>query len=96
MQGSALQFGTLRADWDSGAQHDGEHYEVHLCERCFFATLSQLRRERQVNTMFDEQTETAEGDFGLVRRGVLGRKLALPMDYERYMSFEPQKSNLDY
>lgn len=24
MQGSALQFGTLRADWGSGTQHDGE------------------------------------------------------------------------
>lgn len=69
VQGYGLQFGTLQARWGYGAQHDGERYEVHLCEGCFFATLSHLRRERQVNTMFDEQPELAEGTFGLVGRG---------------------------
>lgn len=31
-----LQFGTLEAQWGYGTAHDGERYEVHLCERCFF------------------------------------------------------------
>ncbi len=41
-----------------------------LCDRelCFFRTLSALRRERMVNTMFDEEPDTKEDEFGLVRR----------------------------
>ncbi|WP_256677980.1 hypothetical protein [Pseudomonas sp. SJZ079] len=35
---------------------------------CFFGTLSHLRRERSVNTMFDGGHSTAEEEFGLVRR----------------------------
>lgn len=54
-----------------GSKHDGERYEVHLCEFCFFRTLSALRRERMVNTMFDEEPDTTEGEFGLVRRDEL-------------------------
>lgn len=62
------QFGTLQAHWGYGSEHDGERYEVHLCELCFFRTLSALRRERMVNTMFDEESITTENEFGLVRR----------------------------
>ncbi|MHC3748965.1 hypothetical protein ACYKDZ_08785 [Stutzerimonas stutzeri] len=61
------QYGILLAYWGHGSQHDGERYEVHLCEPCFFRTLSHLRRERMVNTMFDEEPDTAEDEFGLVR-----------------------------
>ena len=55
------------AHWGYGSKHDGERYEVHLCEACFFRALSGLRRERMVNTMFDEEPDTAEDEFGLVR-----------------------------
>ena len=27
-----LEFATLQAHWGYGSQHDGERYEVHLCE----------------------------------------------------------------
>lgn len=67
VDGFGLQFGTLQAHWGYGSKHDGERYEVHLCEMCFFGTLSHLR-ERSVNTMFDGQSNTAEEEFGLVRR----------------------------
>lgn len=38
-EGGGLQFGTLRASWSYGSAHDGESYEVHLCEPCFFRTI---------------------------------------------------------
>ncbi|WP_397380005.1 hypothetical protein [Pseudomonas sp.] len=61
------QFGTLRASWGDGSAHDGERYEVHLCEPCFFRTLSGLRRERMVNFMFSDKDEDLS-DFGRVAR----------------------------
>jgi hypothetical protein len=69
VEGYGHQFGTLQAHWGYGSKHDGERYELHLCELCFFRTLSALRRERMVNTMFDENfVPTEADDFGLVRR----------------------------
>ena len=55
VEGYGLQFGTLRASWGYGSAHDGERYEVHLCEPCFFRTLLGLRRERMVNFMFSDE-----------------------------------------
>lgn len=67
VEGYGLQFGTLRASWGYGSAHDGERYEVHLCEPCFFRTISGLKRERMVNFMFsDEEQEIS--DFGRVAR----------------------------
>lgn len=67
VEGYGHQFGVLQARWGYGAKHDGERYEVHLCESCFFRTLAMLRRERMVNTMFDEEPNNTEDEFGLVR-----------------------------
>jgi len=67
VEGYGSQFGVLRASWGYGSRHDGEKYEVHLCEFCFFRTLSGLRRERMVNTMFDEETKDLR-NFGLIAR----------------------------
>lgn len=67
VEGYGTQFGVLRASWGYGSRHDGEKYEVRLCEACFFRTLSGLRRERLVNTMFDEETEDLT-NFGLAAR----------------------------
>lgn len=30
--GGGLQYATLQAHWGYGAKHDGEGYELHLCE----------------------------------------------------------------
>ena len=68
IEGYGQPFGVLQACWGYGSKHDGERYEVHLCEPCFFRTLSGLRRERMVNTMFDENPGTSDGEFGLVQR----------------------------
>lgn len=59
----------LSAHWGYGSQHDGERYEVHLCENCFFRTLAGLRRERMVNSLFDQPVTTPQDEtFGLVER----------------------------
>ncbi|EMX8447923.1 TPA: hypothetical protein MXV65_002435 [Pseudomonas aeruginosa] len=68
VEGYGLQYGTLQACWGYGARHDGERYEVHLCEACFFGVLSYLRQERRINQLFDEQIACGEEEFGLVRR----------------------------
>ncbi len=65
--GYGLQFGTLRASWGDGSIHDGERYEIHLCEPCFFRTLLGLRRERMVNFMFSDEDQDLS-DFGRVAR----------------------------
>ncbi|MDH4561221.1 MULTISPECIES: hypothetical protein [unclassified Pseudomonas] len=67
IQGDGSQFGTLRASWGYGSAHDGERYEVHLCEPCFFRTLSGLSRDRMVNFMFSEEDQDLS-DFGRVAR----------------------------
>jgi len=67
--GYGLQYGKLEAQWGYGAQHDGEHYRVHLCEPCFFRALSGLRRERMVNGMFDDDEPFSDNGFGLISTG---------------------------
>lgn len=57
VEGYGTQFGVLRASWGYGSSHDGERYEVHLCESCFFRTISGLRRDRMVNDLFNDEAE---------------------------------------
>jgi len=66
-EGGGLQYGELRAAWGYGSSHDGERYEVHLCECCFFEVLANLKHERQRETRFDESDENrCPESFGLV------------------------------
>ncbi len=60
------QFGTLQAQWGYGAQHDGEAYEVHLCESCFFGALASLQNLRRGELMFSDQGFEHNPDFGRV------------------------------
>jgi stress-induced morphogen len=66
-EGYGTQFGVLHARWGYGSRHDGERYEVHLCESCFFRTLSGLRRDRMVNDLFNDEAEDLSS-FGRVAR----------------------------
>lgn len=62
-----LQFATLQAHWGYGAKHDGERYELHLCETCFFQTRGNLKRERQTQNLFSDDEGAFAGDgFGLI------------------------------
>ncbi|WP_338805512.1 hypothetical protein V8U11_17260 [Pseudomonas chlororaphis] len=63
-----FQYGTLQAHWGYGASHDGERYEVHLCEHCFFSTLAYLKQERRVSNLFEDDSRSPEGDLGLVSK----------------------------
>ncbi|MCE0962199.1 hypothetical protein [Pseudomonas putida] len=60
-----LQYGLLQAHWGYGALHDGERYEVHLCESCFFATIAYLKQERRTVNLFEENQQQPEENFGL-------------------------------
>lgn len=66
-EGYGTQLGVLRASWGYGSRHDGERYEVRLCENCFFRTLSGLRRDRMVNDLFNDEAEDLSS-FGRVTR----------------------------
>lgn len=65
-----LEFATLQAHWGYGSQHDGERYEVHLCEGCFFRTLAYLKQECRVQNLFSEEGDAGlqAGDIGLVAK----------------------------
>ncbi|GGJ86500.1 hypothetical protein [Pseudomonas matsuisoli] len=62
----ALQFASLLAHWGYGAKHDGERYEFHLCESCFFQAIAYLKQERRTACLFDEDQERVDDRFGLV------------------------------
>ncbi|AVI61505.1 hypothetical protein [Halomonas sp. GFAJ-1] len=52
-----LEYATLKAHWGYGSQHDGERYEVHLCESCFFRALAYFKQERRVQNLFSEDSD---------------------------------------
>ena len=62
----AHQFGTLQAHWGYGTAHDGERYELHLCEDCFFQTLAYLKQERRTQHLFSEDGQDLTDNLGLV------------------------------
>ena len=67
VEGGSLQYGVLQAHWGYGSAHDGERYEIHLCERCFFQAVASLKQERRIQTMFSEHDKDPLTDnFGLV------------------------------
>lgn len=58
----------LQAPWGYGTRHDGERYEVHLCEDCFFLALANLKEERRVQHMFSADAPERFSDLGLLVR----------------------------
>jgi hypothetical protein len=66
-----INAGTLQATWGFGSNHDGDRYEIDLCEVCFFDTLSHLKRERQSPRLFTDEAENSPAgaeEFGLVSK----------------------------
>ena len=67
-----LEFATLQARWGYGAAHDGERYEIHLCESCFFLTVANLKQERRIQNLFSDNeglsSQSADDSFGLVAK----------------------------
>lgn len=52
----------LAPAFSEGSRHAGEHYQLQLCEACFFFALSTLKRQGMVETMFDQ--DPPGDDFG--------------------------------
>lgn len=50
-----LEFATLQARWGYGTAHDGERYEIHLCESCFSLTVANLKQERRIQNLFSDE-----------------------------------------
>ena len=66
MESIQRNYAVLSAHWGNGSKHQGEQYELHLCEACFFATVATLKREHRVKQMFNEDfNEAALERFGL-------------------------------
>jgi hypothetical protein len=65
-----FQFATLQAHWGYGTKHDGERYELHLCEGCFFQTIANLTQDRRTQTLFSDDGRADRAivgdDFGLI------------------------------
>ncbi|WP_207267771.1 hypothetical protein [Pseudomonas sp. GW101-3H06] len=69
LPGGGRQFATFQAHWGYGTKHDGERYELHLCENCFFQTLSYVKQERRTQNLFDDDDGAFAGDdFGLIAK----------------------------
>ncbi|WP_095194385.1 hypothetical protein [Pseudomonas sp. Irchel 3A7] len=63
-----LQFGTLHAHWGYGTTHDGERYELQLCEACFFGTLAYIKQERRTQNLFSEDGPDLIENLGLIAK----------------------------
>lgn len=68
MAAGSYQYGTLQAHWGYGSDHDGQRFEVHLCEHCFFQTLAYVKQERRVQHLFSSEPSAECDDLGLVTR----------------------------
>lgn len=68
LENGGLQYGCLEARWGYGARHDGERYEVHLCEDCFFKTIAYLQQERRIENFLDDQASNHNGRLGLITK----------------------------
>jgi len=70
-EGGEINAVSLQAAWGYGSKHDGDSYEIDLCEGCFFGTLSYLRRERQSQRLFANEVDgsgASAEEFGLISR----------------------------
>lgn len=63
-----LQYGTMHASWGKGSAHCDQEYELHLCERCFFSQIAEMKRARWLAVMFDVEGDAIWGGdaFGRV------------------------------
>lgn len=43
------EYALLEAYWGYCSKHDGQKYEIHLCEQCFFLTLDWMKKIRNQN-----------------------------------------------
>lgn len=61
----APPFTAMVAGWETSRPNEGERYFLNLCRPCFFMILATLKRQRMVNTMFNDTAEDLSC-FGMV------------------------------
>ncbi|MNJ39962.1 hypothetical protein D3C77_348440 [compost metagenome] len=67
MKAEQMNYATLSANWGYGSRHDGERYQVDLCESCFFEALANLRQSHRQIHMFADDYEPVDPErFGRV------------------------------
>lgn len=64
-QEDLIDYGVLKASWGYGSKHDGEQYEVQLCETCFFQALANCKEQRRANRMFENENDQ-DSNFGQI------------------------------
>lgn len=67
-ENGGLQYASLHAHWGYGTRHDGERYELRICEDCFFKAIAYLKQELRTENLFSDKVADAPDDFGLVAR----------------------------
>ena len=40
------EYATLRANWGYWSDSDGQNYELHLCEHCFYDVLGHIKAKK--------------------------------------------------
>lgn len=61
-----LEFATLSAHWGYGTRHDGERYELHLSEDCFFQAVADIRKNRRIQNLFSDDYGHDDYKLGLI------------------------------
>lgn len=61
-----LEFATINACWGYGVRHDGERYELHLCEDCFFQAIADIRKHRRIHNLFNDDYDHNDNELGLM------------------------------
>ncbi|WP_237673408.1 hypothetical protein [Vreelandella profundi] len=66
VENGGLEFATLSALWGYGTRHDGERYELHLCEDCFFQAVADIRKHRRIENLFNDDYDHNDNELGLM------------------------------
>ena len=66
VENGGLEFTTLSAQWGHGTRHDGEQYELHLCEGCFFKALTDIKGNRRRENLFNDNYDHDDYELGIV------------------------------
>lgn len=61
-----FEFATLSAHWGDGSDHDDERYELHLCEDCFFQAIADIKKNRRIQNLFNDDQGAYDEKLGLV------------------------------
>lgn len=66
VENGGLEFATLSAHWGYGSRHDGERYELHMCENCFFKAVADIKGNRRRENLFNDDYDFDDNNLGLL------------------------------